>query len=97
MNHKRGPSDPRNNLVLEYARMIVEIQPKTFVMENVPDVATMLTPEGIPILDEFCRIIADGGFGAIDGVRKMLKDTSGLGAVVSTSNRRSKIRNRKSK
>ena len=33
---KRNIRDPRNNLLFEYARMIGEIYPKTFVMENVP-------------------------------------------------------------
>lgn len=32
----RDESDPRNNLVFEFARIVAELRPKAFVMENVP-------------------------------------------------------------
>ncbi|UCE67358.1 MAG: DNA cytosine methyltransferase, partial [Candidatus Zixiibacteriota bacterium] len=35
-NKKRCPEDPRNNLTLEFIRLVLDIQPKTFCMENVP-------------------------------------------------------------
>ncbi|MEX6777338.1 DNA cytosine methyltransferase [Limnospira fusiformis NRMCF6962] len=37
---KRQLDDPRNSLVFEYLRMIAEIQPKYFIFENVPGIAT---------------------------------------------------------
>jgi len=54
--------DPRNNLVFEFARMIVEMAPKTFVMEDVPDILKMITPQGIPILHVFGKILEDGAY-----------------------------------
>lgn len=70
---KRDVMDPRNSLIFEFARLIVELNPKTMVMENVLGVQTMMTPDGLPVLDVFCRILEDGGFQAIDMVRRMMK------------------------
>ena len=33
---KQTTSDPRNTLIFEFARLVLELQPKFFVMENVP-------------------------------------------------------------
>lgn len=38
---KRDESDPRNDLFKYYLRVIEELKPKYFVMENVPGIATM--------------------------------------------------------
>jgi DNA (cytosine-5)-methyltransferase 1 len=69
---KRDVLDPRNSLIFEFARMILEIRPKTFVMENVPGILSMITPEGVPVIDAFCRVIADGGFSTYDALRRSL-------------------------
>jgi DNA (cytosine-5)-methyltransferase 1 len=82
LNSKRNVMDPRNSLVFEYARMITEIQPKTFVMEEVPNILNMETPEGFPVIDELARILEDGGFGTMDALKKMLLNTSGCGAAL---------------
>jgi DNA (cytosine-5)-methyltransferase 1 len=37
---KRQLDDPRNSLVFEYVRLIAELNPKYFVFENVPGIAT---------------------------------------------------------
>lgn len=37
---RRALDDPRNHLVFEYARIVSEIQPKYFIFENVPGIAT---------------------------------------------------------
>ena len=73
--------DPRNSLVFEYARFISEIKPKSLVMENVPNIINMVTPDGIPIMDEFCRILEDGGFGVADALKKSLSLTAGVGGA----------------
>lgn len=79
---KRQVLDPRNSLIFEFARMILEIQPKTFVMENVPGIVSMVTPEGVPVIDAFCRVIADGGFSTYDSLRRsLLKQAEAFGAV----------------
>lgn len=79
---KRNVMDPRNSLVFDYARLILEIQPKTFVMENVAGIRTMLTQDGMPVLDAFCRILADGGFGTYDALRRSLEATAGVGGAM---------------
>lgn len=82
MSGKRDIMDPRNSLVFDYARLILEIEPKTFIMENVPGILSMVTPEGIPVVDAFCRILADGGFGGFDALKKTLLNTAGAGAAL---------------
>ena len=37
---RRALDDPRNQLVFEYARIVLEIRPKYFIFENVPGIAT---------------------------------------------------------
>jgi DNA (cytosine-5)-methyltransferase 1 len=69
---KRNVMDPRNSLIFEFARLVCEIQPRTFVMENVPGLLSMVTPEGIPVIDAFCLAVADGGYGEYDALRKAM-------------------------
>jgi len=38
INTKRSPDDPRNGLMLEFMRLVDEIRPQFFVLENVPGV-----------------------------------------------------------
>ena len=37
---KRDPKDNRNNLIEHFIRLVIELQPKYFVIENVPGMAT---------------------------------------------------------
>ena len=37
----RDPKDPRNRLYQQFARIIEELAPKTFIMENVPNILSM--------------------------------------------------------
>jgi DNA (cytosine-5)-methyltransferase 1 len=78
---KRNVMDPRNSLVFEYARFISEMKPKSLVMENVPNIVNMVTQDGIPIMDEFCRILEDGGFGVANALKKSLTLTAGAGGA----------------
>lgn len=70
---RRQVMDPRNSLVFEYARLILEIRPKTMVMENVPGILSMFTPEGIPVVDAFCKILADGNYADYTALKKSLE------------------------
>lgn len=79
---KQNIADPRNNLVYEYARLIVELQPKTFIMEEVPDIVNFFDPDGVPVLDKFCLMIAEGGYGKWDNIRKALLMQSGSAGVI---------------
>lgn len=71
-NVNAGPNDPRNELVFVFARLVLEINPKSMVMENVPRIMTMQTPQGVPVVDALCRLLADGGFSTYDALRKSL-------------------------
>lgn len=72
---KRSVMDPRNSLVFEYARMVCEIMPRTFVMENVPGIETMVTAEGMPVLDAFALALDDGGYGEYEALRRAMQAT----------------------
>lgn len=80
---KRDVMDPRNSLIFEFARMVLEIQPKTICMENVPGIMSMVTPEGIPVIEAFCRVLEDGGFAGFDAMKRTLEATAGVGAIFS--------------
>lgn len=69
---KREVMDPRNSLVFDFAQRILELNPKTFVMENVPGILSMITPEGIPVMDAFCKILSEGKYGDYEALRKAL-------------------------
>lgn len=79
---KQEITDPRNNLVYEYARLIVELQPKTFIMEEVPDIVNFFDPEGVPVLDKFCLLLEDGGYGKWEIIKKSLLTQTGAAAVI---------------
>ncbi|MDH4765858.1 DNA cytosine methyltransferase [Pseudomonas sp. CBMAI 2609] len=49
---RRLPDDPRRSLVGHFFRIVEEVQPKFFVMENVPGLAF---PENRPVLDDALR------------------------------------------
>jgi DNA (cytosine-5)-methyltransferase 1 len=76
--------DPRNLLVFEFVRLVLECHAKSMVMENVPQITKMLTAEGVPIIDALTRILEDGGFGGYDALRKSLLASAGVdaGAVI---------------
>jgi DNA (cytosine-5)-methyltransferase 1 len=78
----RNVVDPRNSLVFEFARIVCEVQPKAFVMENVPGILSMTTPEGIPVLDALSRIMEDGGMGTYDALRTVLAGSEDVRGAV---------------
>lgn len=79
---QRNVEDPRNSLVFEFMRLCTEIHPRAFMMENVPGILSMVTPEGIPVVDALARIAEDGNFGTYDAIRKSLLASSGCGAAL---------------
>lgn len=79
---KQNIMDPRNSLVYEFARMVVEIQPKMFVMENVPDILKMMDPDGVPVIDKFCLMLQEGGYGRWEMIKKALVMQANYGAVI---------------
>jgi DNA (cytosine-5)-methyltransferase 1 len=79
---RRDVMDPRNSLVFEFCRLVLEIWPKTFVMENVPHMLSMVTPDGVPVIDAISRIMSDGGFSAYDALRGSLAASAGNGGAM---------------
>ncbi|QLD84592.1 DNA cytosine methyltransferase [Natronomonas halophila] len=55
----RDEDDPRNELYLEMARIVHQAKPVSFVMENVPGLATMKDGQAIM---EVCETFADAGY-----------------------------------
>ena len=82
MAGRRDEMDPRNSLVFDMARLVIEMQPMTMVMENVPGMVNMHTAEGTPVLDALAMMLADGGMGTYEALRRTLAKSSGVGAVV---------------
>jgi len=58
LTDKYDKEDPRNRLVLEMARLIVELKPRTLMMENVPGLAQ----RGKPLLDAFLVTVRSAGY-----------------------------------
>ena len=58
LTRKYHKQDPRNDLVLDFARAIKELRPQAVMMENVPGLAT----RGKPLLNEFIGLLADMGY-----------------------------------
>lgn len=75
---KKNVMDPRNSLVFEFVRLVLEIYPKTMIMENVPDIASMVTPYGVNVIDAICQVLEDGGFGLQDVLKKTLMTSAEL-------------------
>lgn len=51
--------DPRNDLVVHFGRLVTDIQPKAFLMENVPG---LLGRRGRESLAKFVELVNDGGY-----------------------------------
>ncbi|MCT7970357.1 DNA cytosine methyltransferase [Laspinema sp. D1] len=94
MNRNRNPNDPRNRLIFEFARLICEINPKFFVLENVPELATMTTPEGIPVLDAFCQCLDERGYSSYQALKSSLKTQHNWVSTQSTNPAKSKAKSR---
>jgi len=73
--------DPRNSLVFEFARLVIEISPKAMVFENVPGIASMVTTEGVPVIDAFCRILERGDYAPFEAMKRTLLNNEAAGAA----------------
>lgn len=71
-NSKRSNMDPRNSLVFEFIRLVIEMMPKTMCMENVPQMAKMYTPWGTSVIDEIVLRLEGGGWAAADALKRVL-------------------------
>jgi len=82
---RRQPDDPRNELVFEFMRIVCEIHPRTFVMENVPGMLDMVTRDGVPVIDVLALMAQEGGMGTFEAIRRSLAETAGVGAALRTA------------
>jgi DNA (cytosine-5)-methyltransferase 1 len=64
--------DPRNSLVFEFCRIVLDVAPKTFVMENVPAMTRMVTAEGLPVLDAIALYLSRGGYANYEALKRSL-------------------------
>jgi DNA (cytosine-5)-methyltransferase 1 len=55
----RDREDPRNALIAEFARLVAELRPRWFAMENVPG---LLSPGYRSVLDAFCESLRNAGY-----------------------------------
>ncbi len=63
---KRRPDDARNSLIYEYARLVKEIKPFYFVLENVPGI---LTGNMKKVVDSFVRRVKRTGYSIVEPIR----------------------------
>lgn len=59
---ERDPEDERNNLVWHFIRLVDELRPKWFLMENVKGLLSMETPQGVEVPEKIMRRFADIGY-----------------------------------
>ncbi|MEM7245876.1 MAG: DNA cytosine methyltransferase [Acidobacteriota bacterium] len=59
-NRKQG--DVRNTLVFHYVRLLHELRPRFFVMENVVGLLSMKTPGGRPVIEALGEELTDLGY-----------------------------------
>ena len=82
---RRQVMDPRNSLVFEFMRFVVATRPKTFVMENVPGMLSMVTAQGVPVIDMLGRIAEDGDYMTVDAFKRtMAAQSDAVGFLRST-------------
>ncbi len=70
----RDAKDPRNTLVRQFVRIVGEVMPKAFVMENVPG---MLTGESKPVLADAIEYLRRAGYRVVSPARVL--DASAFG------------------
>ena len=81
---RRQPDDPRNELVFEFMRIVCEIHPRSFCMENVPGMLDMVTRDEVPVIDALALMAQEGGMGTSEAIRRSLAETAGVGAALRT-------------
>lgn len=59
---KRDKNDGRNNLVYEFIRIVSELKPEFFVMENVLGMLSMKNGNGEKVIDKITKKFADIGY-----------------------------------
>lgn len=79
---KRNVMDPRNSYVFDFIRLVLEMRPKTMLFENVPGIVSMVTPDGLPVIDAMCLALEEGGWGNYKSLLRAMKHQAGAGALI---------------
>jgi DNA (cytosine-5)-methyltransferase 1 len=58
----KDPSDPRNSLFREFVRFVRLVQPKAYLIENVPGLLNSRLSSGQPVIDVISRSFSDIGY-----------------------------------
>lgn len=72
---KQRARDPRNALLLEFARLVVELRPRYFVMENV---AGLLGKRYESLRRRFKRVLANGGYSIVEPLVRLNAEHFGV-------------------
>jgi DNA (cytosine-5)-methyltransferase 1 len=64
----RDPADARNSLVFEFARLVAELHPRYFILENVPG---LLSAPYRPMLDRLMAMLREAGYDLGDSPWKL--------------------------
>lgn len=65
---KRDPEDPRSSLLYDFARLVRQVQPRYFVMENV---AGLMSGGARAFLDSFLRRVKRAGYDVVESVEAL--------------------------
>jgi DNA (cytosine-5)-methyltransferase 1 len=71
---QRNVYDERSSLTFEFVRLCNELKPKSLVMENVPGILSMTTPDGEPVMGKVTRLLEEGGMGSKKAMDKLLRE-----------------------
>ena len=64
INRQKKKDDCRDFMLFEYGRLIMEIDPSSFVMENVPEIDKAKLPDGRNIIKTFKEMVKERDWGA---------------------------------
>lgn len=64
LSGKRDPKDPRNSLFMDFIRIVKEVKPKFFMMENVPGILSMKTAKNESVVELIMNEYKKAGYNA---------------------------------
>ena len=65
---RKGFGDPRGSLILEFGRVVRELRPRFFIMENVRGLMSMTTDDGKKAIDMLLKEFEDIGYKTVHGI-----------------------------
>lgn len=71
INRRKKKNDCRDFMLFEYGRLIMEINPRSFTMENVPEIDKAKLPDGRNIVKTFKSMVSDRDWGMYYDIQAM--------------------------